>query len=73
MSDVQHKEWFIAVLVPHIRQPLMQQNIAMQSETLEITMKLEASSVEEIAAGVNQIKENLANLALQLQYIKKGK
>ena len=24
MSDVQHKEWFIAALVPHIRQPLMQ-------------------------------------------------
>ena len=28
MSDVQHKEWFIAVLVPHIRQTLMQQKIA---------------------------------------------
>ena len=24
MSDVQHKEWFIAALVSHIRQPLMQ-------------------------------------------------
>ena len=24
MSDIQHKEWFIAALVPHIRQPLMQ-------------------------------------------------
>ena len=24
MSDVQHKEWFIAALVPHIRMPLMQ-------------------------------------------------
>ena len=23
MSDVQHKEWFIIVLFPHIRQPLM--------------------------------------------------
>ena len=28
MSDVQHKEWFIAALVPHIRQLLMQQKIA---------------------------------------------
>ena len=27
MSDVQHKEWFIVVLLPHIRGPLMQQNI----------------------------------------------
>ena len=24
MSDVQHKEWFIAMIVLHIRQPLMQ-------------------------------------------------
>ena len=23
MSDIQHKEWFIAALVPHIRMPLM--------------------------------------------------
>ena len=28
MNDFHHKEWFINVLVPHIRQPLMQQNIA---------------------------------------------
>ena len=27
MSDVQHKEWFIVVLLPHIQGPLMQQNI----------------------------------------------
>ena len=27
-SDIQHKKWFIMVLVPHIRLPLMQQNIA---------------------------------------------
>ena len=45
MSDVQHKEWFIVTLVPHIRQPLMQQNIVTQSTSLEIAMKLEASLV----------------------------
>ena len=27
MRDVQHKEWFIAALVPHIRQLVMQQKI----------------------------------------------
>ena len=27
MLDVQHKEWFISTLLPHIRGPLMQQNI----------------------------------------------
>ena len=27
MSDVQHKEWFIAALLPHIQIPLMQHKI----------------------------------------------
>ena len=45
MSDAQHKEYFISVLVPHIKQPLMQQNIAKKSEALEIAMKLEALQV----------------------------
>ena len=53
ISDVQHKELFIAVFFPHIRQPLMQQNIATQSEALEIAMKLKASPVGETAIGMN--------------------
>ena len=32
MSDMQHKEWFIAALLPHIRGPLMKQKIAMYVE-----------------------------------------
>ena len=31
MLDVQHKEWFIFVLLPHIRGPLMQQKIELQT------------------------------------------
>ena len=30
MSDVHHKEWFIATLLPHIQGPLMHQNIESQ-------------------------------------------
>ena len=66
MSDVQHKEWFIAMLVPHIRQPLIQQNIVTQSEALETTMKLEALMVGETVVGMNQIQEQLANITLQM-------
>ena len=73
MSDFQHKEWFIAVLVSHIRQPLMQKKIATHTEALEIVMKLEASPIGESAGGMNQIQEHIANLMLQLQDIKKGK
>ena len=73
MSDVQHKEWFIAMLVSHIQQSLMQQNIMTQSESLETAMKLEASPVWESTVEMNQIQAQLANLMLQLQDIKKDK
>ena len=44
----------------------MYQKIAMQSEALEIAMKLEASPIGESAVGMNQIHVQLANLTLQL-------
>ena len=53
MSDVEHKECFIAALVLNIRHSLILQNIATQSEALEILMKLEASPVGENAVGMN--------------------
>ena len=34
IGPVQHKEWFIAALLPHIRTPLMQQKVADQQEAL---------------------------------------
>ena len=43
IGPAQHKEWFIAVLLLHIRTPLMQQKVADQQEALEITMKLETT------------------------------
>ena len=64
MSDVKHKEWFIDVLVSHIRQSLMQQNITMQNEALDMAMKLEASPIGETTVGMNQIQVQLANLTL---------
>ena len=73
MSDVQHKEWFIAALLPHIRGPLMQQNIVMQTKALELVMKLEASPSGDGATGMIQIQSQLANLTIQLQEIKRGK
>src|SRR5882757_8468674 len=39
----QHKEWFIAALLPHVRTPLVQQKVADQQEALEIAMKLETT------------------------------
>jgi hypothetical protein len=45
IPNQQHREWFIARLLPHIRYPLIQPNVLSQPEALEIAMKLEASSV----------------------------
>ena len=45
MSNVQHKEWFIATMLPHICIPLMKHKIVSHIEALELTMKLEASQV----------------------------
>ena len=55
MSDVQHKEWFIVALLPHIRAPLMQPNIVSQTEVLELSMKLESSSIRDGGVGMMQI------------------
>ena len=51
----------------------MQQKIMMQSEALEIAMKLEASPIGETAVGMNQIQAQLVKLTIQLQDIKKVK
>ena len=73
MSNVQHKEWFIVALLPHIRGSLMQQNIESQMEALELAMKLESSPIDDGATGMLYIQSQLANLMIQLQDIKKGK
>ena len=66
MLDVQHKEWFISVMLPHIWIALMQHNIMSQKKDLEITMKLESSPIGETSAGMMHIQLQLDNLALQL-------
>ena len=72
IGPAHHKEWFIAVLLPHIRTPLMQQKVADQQEALEIAMKLETAPVED-NYGIAQIQAQLAAMALELRDMKKGK
>ena len=68
----QHKEWFIAALLPHIRTPLMQQKVADQQEAVEIAMKLETAPVGD-NSGIAQIQAQLAEMDLELRDMKKGK
>ena len=73
MPDVQHKECFIAAMLPHICVPLMQQKIVSQIEAHDLAMKLKSSWVGEINMGMMQIQLHLPNIMLQIQDIKKGK
>ena len=66
MSDAKHKEWFIVSLLPHIRIPLMQQKIVLQTKSLEIAMKLESLPIGETGVGMMQIQLQLTNLTVQL-------
>ena len=53
----QHQEWFIDVLLPRIRLPLMQQKVTSQSEALEIVMRLEDSPMSESTLGMDQLQQ----------------
>jgi hypothetical protein len=73
IPDEQNKEWFNASLLPHIRVPLMQQNISLQSEALDIAMKLESTPMGESISGMSQILSQVTSLSLQVEDMKKDK
>ena len=51
-DDRQHKEWIIAMLLPHLRTPMNQQTFESQEKVVEVVMKLESSPREDTSAGV---------------------
>jgi hypothetical protein len=73
IPDEHNKEWFIAALLPHIKVPLLQQKIASQVESLEISMKLEVALLEESSPGMSQILNHLTSLSLQVEDMNKDK
>jgi hypothetical protein len=73
IPDKQNNEWFIAALLPHNRVPLMQQKVASQVESLEITMKLESTPMGESNSSMSQILSQLTRLSLKVEDMKKDK
>jgi len=69
----QHREWFIASLLPHLRIALLQQKIGTQAEALEIMMRLHVTPIQDVTLGVQQIHSQLQSLHLELQSLKKDK
>jgi hypothetical protein len=73
IPDEQHREWFIAILLPHIHYPLTLYKITSHLEALEITMKLEASPIGENGVGMAQVQLQLKVFTIQLSELPKGK
>ena len=67
IDKMQHKEWFISMLLPHLHQSLNQLKIATQDEDVEIAMKLEASHVLATKFGAQKIQIQLVALHLEIQ------
>ena len=51
----------------------MQQKVTLQSEALEIAMRLEASPMSKSTLGMDQLEKQLVNITPELQSLKKGK
>ena len=54
-NDKKHKEWFIAMLLSHLHDPLYQQKIVSQDEALEVYMNLEVVPRTDDQFGTLQI------------------
>ena len=71
-DDKQHKKWFIAMLLPHLRVPMGQQTIESQEKALEITMKLEVPR-DDTLLGVQQIQGQLEVMHMEIQNLWKNR
>jgi len=54
-TDGQHREWFVASLLPHLRVALSQQKIGTQAESMEIAMRLHETPMQDANLGVQKI------------------
>ena len=73
LTNSQQCDWFIVVLLPHLRISFSQQKVGTQVEALEITMTLHDTAILDATFGVQQIHAKLKNLYLEFQSLKKEK
>jgi len=52
LIDGKHHEWFVALLLPHLRSALLQQMITTQEKALEISMRLHETLMKDPNLGV---------------------
>lgn len=73
IMDDQHKDWYVASLLPHPRFPLSQQKIGTQVEVVEIMMRLESLPIKDMNVGVQHIQSQLEILHMELHSLKTRK
>jgi len=66
LMDGQHREWFVALLTPHLRNVMSQQKLTTQAKALDIVMRLHETLVQDLNLGVQQIHAQLKNLCLEM-------
>jgi len=66
LKDRQHREWFVASLLPHLRVALSQQKITAQAEALDISMRVHETPMQDPILGVQQIHAQLKNICLEM-------
>ena len=54
----QHMEWFIAMLLPHLRTPISHQTFESPEKTVEVAMKLEVAPREDTSLGVQKFRSS---------------
>jgi len=52
LMDGQHHTWFVALLMPHLRNMLSQQKLSTQAEALGIIMRLKETLIQDPNLGV---------------------
>ena len=55
LTNGEHREWFVASLLPHLSSALLQQNITNQAKALEISMRLHETPMQDPNLVVQQI------------------
>jgi hypothetical protein len=64
ISDMHHRQLFINSLLPHF--PLRQQKFQNQVEALRVAMQLEENQYKKTYPTIQELKEDLKNLTVQL-------
>ena len=70
-DDRQHTEWFIAMLLLHLRVPMGHQTFESQDKALEAAMKLEVMPRGDTLLGVKKIQEQLWAMHMEIHDLRK--